>query len=241
MENKEKIDYLLVDIRELEKMVASMRDNEIYSVSFFSQSFSMIQKIIASLHSLEADQVILFRKQMEAHQAFLEETNAKAHSWEMPETEATDKQVVEQGITEEKAIITDIKEEKPNTEEETDIQEIQITEEKPIVEEEKNISETRQQPVVSFDQTIPHTVSLNEILEKQILTDFRKALSLNDRFRFRRELFGGDENMMNKAITDLNEIQSYEESVAYLDKELKWNIENEAVADFLKLLEKRFS
>lgn len=240
MENKEKIDYLLVDIRELEKMVASMRDNEIYPVSFFSQSFSMIQKIVASLHSLEADQVILFRKQMEAHQAFLEETSAKARSWEVPATEATEP-VVEKELTEEKAIITDITEEKTGTQEETGIQETPIMEETPIVEEEKRISETRQQPVITFDQTIPHTVSLNEILEKQILTDFRKAFSLNDRFRFRRELFGGDENKMNKAISDLNEILSYEESVAYLDKELKWNIENEAVADFLKLLEKRFS
>ena len=36
MGNKEKIDYLLVDIRELEKLVASMRDAEIYPISFFS-------------------------------------------------------------------------------------------------------------------------------------------------------------------------------------------------------------
>lgn len=42
---------------------------------------------------------------------------------------------------------------------------------------------------------------------------------------------------MNKAITDLNDIHSYEESVTYLNNELKWNIEDEAVADFIKLLE----
>ena len=30
MANKEKIDYLLIDIRELEKLVAGMRDAEIY-------------------------------------------------------------------------------------------------------------------------------------------------------------------------------------------------------------------
>ena len=83
-------------------------------------------------------------------------------------------------------------------------------------------------------------VFLSDLLEKKNLSDFRKAFSLNDRFRFRRELFGGDEEKMNKAITDLNDIHSYEESVAYLNNELKWNIEDEAVADFIKLLEKRF-
>lgn len=67
-----------------------------------------------------------------------------------------------------------------------------------------------------------------------------KAFTLNDRFRFRRELFGGDEARMNKAINDLNDLHSYEDSVTYLNNELKWNIEDEAVADFIKLLEKRF-
>lgn len=34
MANKEKIDYLLLDIRELETLVAGMRDAEVYPVSF---------------------------------------------------------------------------------------------------------------------------------------------------------------------------------------------------------------
>ena len=81
---------------------------------------------------------------------------------------------------------------------------------------------------------------LNDLLEKKNFSDFRKAFSLNDRFRFRRELFGGDEARMNKVINDLNDLHSYEDSVTYLNNELKWNIEDEAVADFIKLLEKRF-
>ena len=84
------------------------------------------------------------------------------------------------------------------------------------------------------------SISLNDILEKKNLSDFRKAFSLNDRFRFRRELFGGNEEKMNKAISDLNDLSSYEESVTYLNKVLNWNIEDASVADFIKLLEKRF-
>ena len=82
------------------------------------------------------------------------------------------------------------------------------------------------------------SISLNDILEKKNLSDFRKAFSLNDRFRFRRELFGGNEEKMNKAISDLNDLSSYEESVTYLNKVLNWNIEDASVADFIKLLEK---
>ena len=46
---------------------------------------------------------------------------------------------------------------------------------------------------------------------------------------------------LNKAISDLNDLSSYEESVTYLNKVLNWNIEDASVADFIKLLEKRFS
>ncbi|MDR1555942.1 MAG: hypothetical protein LBS88_02770 [Tannerellaceae bacterium] len=83
-------------------------------------------------------------------------------------------------------------------------------------------------------------ISLNEALEKKKLSDFRKAFSLNDRFYFRKELFGGDEAKMNKVITDLNDIHSYEASLDYLNEKQNWDTENTTVAAFLKLLEKRF-
>ena len=81
---------------------------------------------------------------------------------------------------------------------------------------------------------------LNDLLEKKNLSDFKKAFSLNDRFRFRRELFNNNEQQMEKTINDLNAIQSYEDSINYLNSELKWDMENQAVKDFILLLEKRF-
>jgi hypothetical protein len=84
------------------------------------------------------------------------------------------------------------------------------------------------------------SISLNDALEKKKLSDFRKAFSLNDRFYFRKELFGGDEAKMNKVIADLNDIHSYEESLQYLNDKQNWDAENTTVAAFLKLLEKRF-
>lgn len=108
-------------------------------------------------------------------------------------------------------------------------------EERPLHTEEP-ITET---PVSITDKKT--TAFLNDLLEKRNLSDFRKAFSLNDRFRFRRELFDADEERMNKVIADLDNIQSYEDSMNYLHQELSWDMEDEAVADFIKLLEKRFS
>ncbi|MDR1644516.1 MAG: hypothetical protein LBS05_01635 [Tannerellaceae bacterium] len=96
------------------------------------------------------------------------------------------------------------------------------------------------QETASAPFTGKQPVSLNEAMEKKNLSDFRKAFSLNDRFYFRKELFGDDEAKMNKIISDLNDIQSYEESVRYLNDKQGWETENDAVPEFMKLLEKRF-
>lgn len=219
MANKEKIDYLLLDIRELENKVASMRDAEIYPVSFFSQSYEMAHKILTDLHSLETEQLEMLSRQMEEHRLRIHSIPFMQAS---PQTIPVTKEEVKEAVG--------IEEKEPEEKEE------QIDKEEII----DKIGHIEEPTTVQKNDLESGQVSLNEILERKILSDFRKAFSLNDRFRFRRELFGGDESRMNKAITDLNNINSFEESMTYLHQELQWNIEDEAVADFLKLIEKRF-
>ena len=236
MGDKEKMDYLLVDIRELEKLVASMRDAEIYPVSFFSQAYTITQKIVDNLQSIEADQLALFKEQMEKHRALIKKAerleSETALVTQMQEQESSYEPVQEMEL--------------PSVEELKEEESVAIPVEATVAAE-KTVSEpaasiaSASSHATTLEQSIPHAVSLNEVIQKKFLADFRKAFSLNDRFRFRRELFGGDEGRMNEAISDLNELQSFEESITYLDKQLKWNVEDEAVADFIKLLEKRFS
>ena len=237
MGDKEKMDYLLVDIRELEKLVASMRDAEIYPVSFFSQAYTTTQKIVDNLQSIEADQLALFKEQMEKHRALIK----KAERLEAEAALVTQMQEYESNYEPVQEM------ELPSVEELNEEEESVATPAEVTVVAEKTVSEpaaslsSASSHATTLEQSLPHSISLNEVIQKKFLADFRKAFSLNDRFRFRRELFGGDEGRMNEAISDLNELQSFEESITYLDKKLKWNVEDEAVADFIKLLEKRFS
>ena len=237
MGDKEKMDYLLVDIRELEKLVASMRDAEIYPVSFFSQAYTTTQKIVDNLQSIEADQLALFKEQMEKHRALIK----KAERLEAEAALVTQMQEYESNYEPVQEM------ELPSVEELNEEKESVATPAAATVAAEKTVSEpaasifSASSHATTLEQSLPHSISLNEVIQKKFLADFRKAFSLNDRFRFRRELFGGDEGRMNEAISDLNELQSFEESITYLDKKLKWNVEDEAVADFIKLLEKRFS
>lgn len=247
MANKEKIDYLLLDLKELETLIAGMRDAEVYPVSFFSQTFNLTHKVLNDLHSLETAQIEMLREQMEAHQALIQSLPNPAAAPMPVVPEVQEEPVAETVIVREPEVKVEVKE---------PVREIIIEKPEIIIEEKKVVQpETVIQAEIITPSAKPEKpaevhhnslttekqgVFLSDLLEKKNLSDFRKAFSLNDRFRFRRELFGGDEEKMNKAITDLNDIHSYEESVTYLNNELKWNIEDEAVADFIKLLEKRF-
>jgi len=105
--------------------------------------------------------------------------------------------------------------------------------------------ETPQQPQPQPQQqsyagdNIAHP-SFNDLLEKKKLSDLRRAFSLNDVFRYRRELFGGKEELMNSVIGVLNKKQSLKESIAFIEEKLHWDLESPAVKDFIKVLEKRY-
>ena len=73
----------------------------------------------------------------------------------------------------------------------------------------QSVVPTAHEAILTEQPTIKSQASsLNDLLERKNLSDFRKAFSLNDRFRFRRELFGGSEELMNQVIADLNESKS---------------------------------
>lgn len=82
--------------------------------------------------------------------------------------------------------------------------------------------------------------TLNERIQKQISTDFRKALSLNDRFRFTRELFNNDSVKMDECIELINHAKDFSETEQELLATYKWNKEQEEVVEFLSLIRQRF-
>ena len=69
----------------------------------------------------------------------------------------------------------------------------------------------------------------------------RHAISLNDSFRFSRELLGGNTDLMNRVIEQISVMSSYKTAVAFLSSKVELNEEKEAVNDFLELLKKYFN
>lgn len=75
--------------------------------------------------------------------------------------------------------------------------------------------------------------------------DLRKAIGVNDRYRFINELFKGDETMYERSIKTINTFTIYPEAEYWIKRELKlklvWNEESEMVQQFDQLIRRRFS
>lgn len=63
-----------------------------------------------------------------------------------------------------------------------------------------------------------------------------KAFTLNDRFRFKRELFGGNDADFTDTLQLLSEMETYGEAEDYLLNDMMWDCDSEPVKDFLSIL-----
>lgn len=75
--------------------------------------------------------------------------------------------------------------------------------------------------------------------------DLKKAIGINDRYRFIQELFAGEEMQFEQAIKTINGFSIYQEAEFWIRKELKakrnWNATDPVVMQFDQLVKRRFS
>ena len=105
-------------------------------------------------------------------------------------------------------------------------------------------AEEEEEPVIEEAPVIikkeePKNAVLGESIK--LAAGLRHSISLNDSFRFSRELFKGDTDLMNRVIEQISVMGSYKTAVAFLSSKVELNEENEAVNDFLELLKKYFN
>lgn len=105
-------------------------------------------------------------------------------------------------------------------------------EQRPPVQEKVRVAMTNTEK--SVNNTIADAHSLKKI------DDIRQAISIGDRFRFQRELFAGNGELLNKTLTKLNQMESYEEASSYLLATFRWNEEDETVESFLQIVKRKF-
>lgn len=94
-------------------------------------------------------------------------------------------------------------------------------------------------PEATATETRP--VPVDEMLSRREARDLRKAFTLNDKFLFRRELFGGSDPEFADTVELLQTMTSLDEAREYLFDDLQWDPENPVVKDFMAIVVNHFS
>ena len=104
-----------------------------------------------------------------------------------------------------------------------------IVEPEPVpVQEPIIVPEPEPEPIPEPEPAQPTRTAVN--------TRLLKAFTLNDKFRFRRELFNGDGDDFADTLSLLAHMPSYAEAADYLTNDLLWDTRNPNVEDFLAIL-----
>ncbi len=102
----------------------------------------------------------------------------------------------------------------------------------PAVEEPAPVAEPEPAPV-------EETASPKAAVYGKAVEDIRQAISLGDRFLYQRELFGQNAELMQKALTELNALSSFDEAMNYI-RQFGWDTESSTYQQFIVTLHRRF-
>ncbi|MDR2286561.1 MAG: hypothetical protein LBE04_03670 [Prevotellaceae bacterium] len=67
-----------------------------------------------------------------------------------------------------------------------------------------------------------------------------KSIGINDRFRFIKELFGGDSDLYNETIKKLDNIGSLVSAISYIESNFSWDKNSDSVKQLISLIRRRY-
>ena len=177
------------------------------------------------------EEVIKYFEGLEERIATLEAELASLESEleELKNRPAPEPQVVEKIVEKPVEVIKEVVVEKP------------VVAAAPIVEPEKPEELViEEKPEVPEEPVIEEAVDHKAAIYGKAVDDIRQAISLGDRFLYQRELFGQNAELMQKTLTELNELGSFDEAVAYISSHFQWDTESSTYQQFLVTLHRRF-
>lgn len=126
-------------------------------------------------------------------------------------------------------------------------QELDATDNKTPIEE--NQTQTKTSLTPESPQTEPNvsvaerddSLRMDELLSRREAQDLRRAFTLNDKFRYRRELFDSNDALFADTLNTLSAMHSLDEALDYLYKDMGWNPEDDNVKDFVATITNHFN
>ena len=173
---------------------------------------------------------------LEAQLATLESEMDELKSRPAPEPQVVEKEVVREVVVEKPVeVIKEVVVEKPVAAE-PEIPEAPETPEVPEVSEGPWIPEAPKAPEAP---AVEESASPKAAVYGKAVGDIRQAISLGDRFLYQRELFGQNAELMQRTLTELDKLGSFDEAVAYINR-FGWDTESSTYQQFIVTLHRRF-
>jgi len=165
---------------------------------------------------------------LEAELASLEAEMDELKSRPEPEPQVVEK-VVEKIVEKPVEVIKEVVVEKP------------VVVAAPIVEPEpaKEEPKVEEPKAESQEPKVEEAASPKASLYGKRVDDIRQAISLGDRFLYQRELFGQNAELMQKTLSELNALLSFDEAMAYIAS-FGWDTESNSYQQFIVTLHRRF-
>ena len=107
-----------------------------------------------------------------------------------------------------------------------------------------NISSTPEAPQTATNISAmgrDDSMRMDELLSRREAQDLRRAFTLNDKFRYRRELFGSNDALFADTLNALSAMHNLDEALDYLYNDMGWDPENDNVKDFVATVTNHFS
>ena len=165
---------------------------------------------------------------LEAELASLEAEVDDLKSRPAPEPQVVEKEVIKEVPVE---VIKEVIVEKP------------VVVAAPVVEPEPVIEEpVKEEPEPVVEEPAPvveEVASPKAAMYGKAVDDIRLAISLGDRFLYQRELFGQNAELMQKTLTELNALNSFDEAMNYISR-FGWDTESNSYQQFIVTLHRRF-
>ena len=110
--------------------------------------------------------------------------------------------------------------------------------ETPSVDEDAESIDAEEEIEETNDDSEP--LRLDEKFQRSRSKDLKSAFSLNDTFRFRRELFGNSAAEMTDALHLVEAMHSFDEAEDYFYGDLGWDRESDDVKEFMAIIKNHF-
>ncbi|MBP3589132.1 MAG: hypothetical protein J6J61_01035, partial [Muribaculaceae bacterium] len=140
---------------------------------------------------------------------------------------------------EEEPVADEIEEETPLTVEEAE--EIEDTEDSAEDTSDGVLNAEEETEVISEPDPVrplSDTLKVDELIARKESADLRRAFTLNDKFRFRRTIFGGSDEKFSRTLQDLEAMPDFDTAMSHLEDILPENGEDNE--DFIAIIKAHF-